>query len=112
MRTECRTSTPRAIFLTVFGVRGQTCPGRNPGNDHLEIGGEESHVLAPAAKCIVCSYTHNPDDVANYRGNSLTTKCTPLGPYPRPMPRDLGGGQGGGRFLMGEVPHVSVIKLQ
>ena len=29
---------------------------------------------------------------------------TPLGPYRRPMPRVLGGSQGGGRFLMGEVP--------
>ena len=41
-----------------------------------------------------------------YKGTSLTRKCTPLGPYRRPMPRDLGGSQGGGRFLMGEVPHV------
>jgi len=28
----------------------------------------------------------------------------PLGPYRRPMPRVLGGSQGGGRFLMSEVP--------
>ena len=26
-----------------------------------------------------------------YRGTSLTRKCTPLGPYRRPMPRVLGG---------------------
>ena len=38
-----------------------------------------------------------------YRGTSLTSKCTPLGPYCRPMPRVIGGSKGG-RFLMGEVP--------
>ena len=26
-----------------------------------------------------------------YRGTSLIRKCTPLGPYRRPMPRVLGG---------------------
>ena len=31
-------------------------------------------------------------------------KHPPLGPYRRPMPRVLGGSEGGGRFLMGEVP--------
>ena len=31
-------------------------------------------------------------------------KRTPLGPYSRPMPRVVGGSQGGGRFFMGEVP--------
>jgi len=41
-----------------------------------------------------------------YRGTSQMRKCTPLGPYRRPMPRVPGGSQGGGRFLMGEVPHV------
>ena len=30
-------------------------------------------------------------------------KCSPLGPYRRPMPRVLGRSQGGGRFLMDEV---------
>ena len=39
-----------------------------------------------------------------YRGTSLSRNCTPLGPYRRPIPRVLGGSQGGGRFLMGEVP--------
>ena len=38
-----------------------------------------------------------------YRGTSLIRKCTPLGPYRRPMPRVLGGSWGGGRFIMGEV---------
>ena len=33
-----------------------------------------------------------------------TRKRTPLGPYLRPVPRVLWGFQGGGRFLMGEVP--------
>ena len=40
----------------------------------------------------------------SYRGTSLARKCTPLGPYRRPMPRVLGGAQGGGRYLMNEVP--------
>jgi len=31
-----------------------------------------------------------------YRGTSLIRKRTPLGPYRRPMPRVLGGCQGGG----------------
>ena len=39
-----------------------------------------------------------------YRGTSLIRKRTPLGPYPRPMPRVLGRSWGGGDFLMGEVP--------
>ena len=38
---------------------------------------------------------------------SLTRKRTSLGPYRRPMPRVQGGSQGGGRFLMGEVPLCS-----
>ena len=38
-----------------------------------------------------------------YRDTSPTRKCTPLGPYRRPMPKVLRGSQGGGRFLMGEV---------
>ena len=41
---------------------------------------------------------------AEYRGTSLRRKRFPLGPYSRPMPRVLGGSQGGGHFLMGEVP--------
>ena len=31
-------------------------------------------------------------------------KSTPLGPYRRPMPRVMGESQGGGRFLMVEIP--------
>ena len=38
------------------------------------------------------------------QGSSLLRKRPPLGPYRRPMPRVLGGFQGGGRFLMSEVP--------
>jgi hypothetical protein len=38
------------------------------------------------------------------RGTSLIRKRTPLGPYRRPMSRDLGGSWGGERFLMSEVP--------
>ena len=41
---------------------------------------------------------------SEYSSTSLTRKRTPLGPYRRPMSRVLGGGQGGGRFLMNEVP--------
>ena len=39
-----------------------------------------------------------------YRGTSLTRKGTPLGPRRRPMPRVQGRSQGGGRFLVSEVP--------
>ena len=39
-----------------------------------------------------------------YRGTSPTRKRTLLGPYRRPILRFLRGSQGGGRFLMGEVP--------
>ena len=38
------------------------------------------------------------------RSTSLVRKRTPLGPYRRLMPRVLGGLEGGGRFLMSEVP--------
>ena len=40
----------------------------------------------------------------SYRGTSLTRKRTPLGCHHRPMPRVLGGSQGGGRSLTVEVP--------
>jgi len=33
-----------------------------------------------------------------YRGTSLTRKCTPLGPYRRPMPTVLGWSKGGWAF--------------
>ena len=43
----------------------------------------------------------------SYRDASLTRKRKPLGPYRKPMLRVLEGSQGGGRFLLGEVPlHV------
>ena len=48
--------------------------------------------------------------VGHYRGTSLTRKGTPLGPYRRPMPRVVGGLQGGGHFLMGEVPLYTEAK--
>ena len=41
--------------------------------------------------------------LAVYRGTSLVRKRTPLGPYRRPIPKVLGGSEGDGRFLMGEV---------
>ena len=39
-----------------------------------------------------------------YRGTSLESKRTPLGPYSRAMSRALGGSSGDGRFRMGQVP--------
>ena len=39
----------------------------------------------------------------------LTKKRKPLGPYRMPMPRVLGGSQGGRRFLIGEVPLQGVV---
>ena len=39
-----------------------------------------------------------------YKGTSPIRKHPTLGPYLRPTPRVVGGSQGGGRFLMGEVP--------
>jgi len=47
---------------------------------------------------------HNLFDFGGYRGTAPMRKRTPLGPYRRPTPRVLGGSQGGGRFLMSEVP--------
>ena len=43
-----------------------------------------------------------------YSGTSLTRNSTTLGPYSRPMPRFLGGSEGGGRFLMGKVPLYTI----
>jgi len=34
----------------------------------------------------------------------ITSSCQAQGPYGRHMPRVLGGSQGGGHFLIGEVP--------
>ena len=45
-----------------------------------------------------------PNNLCRYRGTSLMRKRIPLGPFRRPVPRVLCGSQGGGRFLMGEVP--------
>ena len=42
-------------------------------------------------------------DVPN-RGTSLTRKCTPLGPYRRPIHGVIWWSWGGGLFIMGEVP--------
>ena len=41
---------------------------------------------------------------ALYRGTSIMRTPPPLGPYCRPMPRALWWLQGGGLFLMSEVP--------
>ena len=45
-----------------------------------------------------------------YRGTSLTRTPPPQRPYRRPMPRFLGGSQGVGHFLMGEVPLYGSLK--
>ena len=41
--------------------------------------------------------------LVGYRGTSLVKNGTPLGPYRRPVPRALGGSQGDGRIVVGEV---------
>ena len=46
----------------------------------------------------------------DHRGTSLTRKLTPLGPYRRPMPRVLEGSYEGGRFLIGEIPHIGRVQ--
>ena len=52
--------------------------------------------------------------LVQYRGISLirkrtTRKRTP-GPYRRPMPRDISGSPGGGRFLMREAPRAPAVQ--
>jgi len=48
----------------------------------------------------------------DYRGTSLTRKRPPLGPYRRPMPQDLGGSYGGGRFKRGTPVHPKKVSEQ
>jgi hypothetical protein len=38
------------------------------------------------------------------QGYLAIKKCTPIGPYRKPVLRVLGESPGGGRFLMSEVP--------
>ena len=45
-----------------------------------------------------------PLSYVRYRGTLLIRKCLTLGPYRSPMPRVLGGSEGGGNCLMDEVP--------
>jgi len=47
-----------------------------------------------------------------YRGTSLLRKRIRRGPYRRPIPWVLGGSQGGGGFVMGEVPLYRNMALQ
>ena len=58
------------------------------------------------------SPTYSPAEVCPLRpltGVPRSSKIpTPLGPYCRPMLRVLEGSQGGGRFLMSEVPLYGV----
>ena len=58
--------------------------------------------LPDAGGVLPLGFTGEPP--REYRGTSLTRKRTLLGPYRGPMPRVLGGSEGCGRFLMGEVP--------
>ena len=50
-----------------------------------------------------CSY-EDKSRCSPHRATSLMRKRIPLGPYRKPVPRVIGGSQGVGRFLMGEVP--------
>ena len=50
-----------------------------------------------------CPARHAPTP-PGVEGDLTDKKFPPLGLYRRPMPWILGGSQGGGRFLMGEVP--------
>ena len=65
----------------------------------------QKHTMRPSSPTPPCRVQKEPRGAPGpYRGTSLIRIRTPLGPYRRPMPRVLGGSQGGGRFLMGEVP--------
>ena len=46
---------------------------------------------------------------SRYRGTSIIRNNAPLGPYSRNMPRALRRPQGGGLFLMSEVPLYWVL---
>ena len=48
--------------------------------------------------------TRNKKHGPSYRGTSLIRNSAPLGPYSRTMPRALWWSEGGGLFLMIEVP--------
>ena len=98
-------STAHAVCITLHAcvnVKPQTHAGSRQGGgpDFAEFRaswrprGEMGYLSPPGIP-----HTPNP-----YRGISLIRKRTPPGPFRRPMPRVLGGSQGGGRFLMGEVP--------
>ena len=52
----------------------------------------------------ISTVSRDASTVAAYRGTSLMRNTPLVGPYRRPMPMVLEGSQGGGRFLMGEVP--------
>ena len=72
----------------------------------------EVHAPMHPSTCTPVLVTHATGDasrvtcpwVLQYRSTSLIRKRPPLGPYRRPIPRVIWGSQGGGRFLMGEVP--------
>ena len=81
-----RTPLPRQLCVL------QACLGAGEGP--LE-GGEGLEVTAPPQR--VC-------EVGNYRGASLIRNPPLLGPYSRTIPRVLWWSQGGGLFLMSEVP--------
>ena len=44
------------------------------------------------------------NQTGGFRHESFIRKCTPLGPYRKPITKVLGGGWVCGRFLMSEVP--------
>ena len=50
-------------------------------------------------------------NIERYRGTSLIRNCPPLGPCSRTMPRALCWPQGGGLFLMNEVPLYMAVAV-
>jgi len=53
-----------------------------------------------------------PENVYIYRGTSLIRNSLSLGPYSRTVPRALWWSEGGGRFLMSEVPLYRWLEVQ
>jgi len=56
-------------------------------------------------------YMHGGRVGIAYRGTSLIRNRLPLGPYGKPMTRALWWSQGGGCFLMSEVPLYRLLTL-
>ena len=85
-------------------IRLDSQPGRG-GASHLPIlpRRDEICILLPNNQRQHRT-VHAQKSVLPYRGTPLIRKLTAPGPYRRPIPRVSGRSQGGGCFLMGEVP--------